>query len=141
MNKTLLNNMNWQDYYTISDDEIQEMIFRDLDNTNPELCIYKEYIHNAFPQRDAYSHIDDQCNSIVRYYEDEYFARAYAVESYGEGIGIFYCKRNKLYKIVMIGEDDGNRFIVNELTSDKATLLTNLSQAFSIFNANFSINK
>lgn len=37
----------------------------------------------------------------------------------------------------MIGEDDGNRFIVSELTSDKATLLTNLSQAFSIFNANF----
>lgn len=43
MNKSLLNSGNWQDYYTISDDEIQEMIFRDIDNTNPELYIKNIY--------------------------------------------------------------------------------------------------
>lgn len=116
-------------------EEFNMIIYQDLGISTPESCVNKPYPHGD--SKKSYSNAVDKCNCITRYYEDEAYARAYCVGCYHGGFAIFYEKSTQQYFTYIIGEDDGNWFIMEGWYFDKNSFLTYMSEAFSIFNANF----
>lgn len=120
-------------------DDIRDLIIDDLGPACPEFdCIESDVFENAYKSQ------SETCNLITRYYEDDNYARAYAVSPYKEGIMILMNKKSKEYNIIVIGEDDGCWFpthYYDGIRTDKHNFISLVSEALGIFNSNFDSSK
>lgn len=120
-------------------DNIRDIIIDDLGPASPECdCIES----NLF--EDAYKCQSEACNLITRYFEDDNYARAYAVHTYSEGIMILFDKKTNNYNIIVIGEDDGSWFpthYYSGIGTNKSNFIHLVSEALGIFNSNFDSSK
>lgn len=99
-------------------------------------------IYSAFKTKKckSYKRASERCNSIIRYYEDDRFVRAYSLVAYEGGIVIIYDKFYKTYYTIILGEDDGSWFPRDSWNfRGKSTFIACLSEALSIFNSNFQL--
>ena len=126
--------------------KINDIIDNDLFSINPEYGVMKKCQHQAILDWggcEKENYVDFTCDIATRYYEDENYARAYALTPYGSGVAIFADKKEDRYTLFMLGEDDGAWFVstVHYLAwvnySNKLTFVSLISEALSIFNANY----
>lgn len=120
-------------------DEIRELIIEDLGPACPEYDCLESDMYN-----DAYKNQSETCNLITRYFEDDNYARSYAVSPYEEGIMVLMDKKSNEYNIIVIGEDDGCWFpthYYNGMSTKKSTFITLVTEALGIFNSNFDSSK
>lgn len=120
-------------------DEIRELIVDDLGPASPEY----DYIESDIFEK-AYKAQSETCNLIVRYFEDDKFARAYACRPYSEGIMILMDKTINEYNIIVIEEDDGSWFpsqYYSGMRTNKHNFISLVSEALGIFNSNFDSSK
>lgn len=128
--------MNNYDLYNDSLDELRGIIYDDLGPATPEV----DYIESNIVEH-AFHSPSEKCNTITRYFEDDEYVRAYAVEVYTEGIMIIFNKKNRTYNIIVIQEDDGCWFpsqYYEGIKCIKSTFISLLTEAISIFNSNFN---
>lgn len=137
-------------------DELDEIVWKDLYISSPEMDVYKKCPHSAIrcdtplfreEDSDLFENAAEKCNSIIRYYEDEHTARAYSVSAYEEGFVILYNKSEEKFYLYVLQEDDGAWFIdhwnenINNFQGTKTDFIARITEAISIFNANFNYKK
>lgn len=123
-------------------EEVENVIIKDTSALNPERNGEDIIIYSAFETKKckSYKRASERCNSIIRYYEDDRFVRAYSLVAYEGGIVIIYDKFYKTYYTIILGEDDGSWFPRDSWNfRGKATFIACLSEALSIFNSNFQL--
>ncbi len=123
-------------------EEVENVIIKDTSALNPERNGEDIIIYSAFETKKckSYKRASERCNSIIRYYEDDRFVRAYSLVAYEGGIVIIYDKFYKTYYTIILGEDDGSWFPVDSWNfREKNTYIACLSEALSIFNSNFQV--
>lgn len=93
-------------------EEVENVIIKDTSALNPERNGEDIIIYSAFETKKckSYKRASERCNSIIRYYEDDRFVRAYSLVAYEGGIVIIYDKFYKTYYTIILGEDDGSWF-------------------------------
>lgn len=122
--------------------EIREIIIQDTGISSPEICSYKECPHSAIGKKrdDRLGNSMAKCDSIIRYYEDKYYARAYSLGEYSCGFMILYNKAEKRFYAYLLGEDDGAWFIEEGCYFDeKNDFIARTTEAISMFNSNFKL--
>ena len=133
-------------YYDIDiKDKIEELIYSDLSSLSPETDVYIESKHKALAEsydKPIPRHFVSENGGVIRCYrEDGEFARAYALETYGEGVLILADKKNNRYTTIMLNEDDGWWFISNcnyfAWIYRKPSFIALMSEALSLFNASY----
>lgn len=120
-------------------DEIRELIVNDLGPACPEFDCIESDIY-----KDAYKAQSESGDLIIRYFEDDNYARSYAVSPYEEGIMILMNKKSNKYNIIVIGEDDGCWFLTHYydgICTKKSSFITLVSEALGVFNSNFDSSK
>lgn len=123
-------------------EEVENVIIEDTSALSPERNGEDIIIYSAFGTNKckSYKRVSERCNSIIRYYEDDRFVRAYSLVAYEGGIVIIYDKFYETYYTIILGEDDGNWFPRDSWNfSEKTTFIACLSEALSIFNSNFQL--
>lgn len=133
-----------QSYTSVNSDkgsDLKMMVYSDLGISSPELDAYTECPHFSNGTDFGLNNASSKGGLITRYYEDENYARAYCVMDYDGGIMILYEKESKKYRIIILGEDDGNWFPKESWSFDKLDFITCYSECLSIFNNNFKENK
>lgn len=123
-------------------EEVENVIIKDTSALNPERNGEDIIIYSAFETKKykSYKRASERCNSIIRYYEDDRFVRAYSLVAYEGGIVIIYDKFYKTYYTIILGEDDGSWFPRDSWNfREKTTFIACLSEALSIFNSNFQL--
>lgn len=124
-------------------EELNHIVFKDLAYVTPESDVWVECPHKAI-KTDSFSdlrEVDFPCDVATRYYEDNQYARAYALSPYENGVAIFVDKKDNSFTIFILGEDDGFWFLstVHHLSwvQGKSSFITLVSECLSIFNANY----
>ena len=123
-------------------EELRMLIVMDTGISSPEQCVYKECPHTAIGKTrdDRLSNAMFKCGSVIRYYEDENYARAYSLGEYDCGFMILYNKIECRFYIFTLGEDDGSWFIEDGCYFDsKNDFIARITEAASIFNSNFKL--
>ena len=129
-------------YNKYSIDDIDEIVRTDTLSISPESDIAVNCIHTALNinNRSSWRDVDFNGGVATRYYEDREYARAYALSPYSNGIAIIAHKKSNDFTILVLGEDDGSWFVSNDTVdwiTDKSTFISLVSEALSIFNANY----
>lgn len=123
-----------KDYQQYEDNlnEIHSIVYDDLNSATSE----NDYIEsNLF--KNAYHSPSEKCNIITRYFEDNEYARAYAVKACSGGIMILFNKTTELYNIITLGEDDGSWFpteYYEGFSTTKSDFIYLLTEALGTFN-------
>lgn len=116
------------------------LIVMDTGISSPEQNIYNECPHTAIGKTkdDRLGNAMFKCGSVIRYYEDENYARAYSLGEYSCGFMILYNKIERIFYTFTLGEDDGSWFIEEGCYfEDKNDFVARITEATSIFNSNF----
>lgn len=117
-------------------EEVDDLIRCDTAYACPECT---EETTMIFDGMEGFHCADEKCGVITRYYEDNKTARAYALTPYSSGFCIIYDKPTESYFSAVLGEDDGAWFLVDYPWTifNKSEFICVMSEALSIFNANF----
>lgn len=124
-------------FRVMESEDLKMMIYTDLGISSPELNVYTECPHFSNGKYCGYNNASSKGGLITRYYEDKNYSRAYCVMDYDGGIMILYEKKSKKYRIIILGEDDGNWFPRDSWRFNKVDFIACYAECLSIFNNNF----
>lgn len=123
-------------------DELDKIVQRDLCISSPEMDVYRKCPHSAIrcdnplfrkEDDDLLTNAAKKCNSIIRYYEDEYTARAYSVSAYEEGFVILYNKSEEKFYLYVLQEDEQYAWLKEQNTKVMKQAIRQMDGAYQKF--------